>query len=152
MSLPFTSFSQNWDDEDGFYVSTRQGLEFGVNLGVYRAHPNSSSFYVGDGWFDLGDNQANLYSIEDRLFLGTTEDQINNTLNLGGGNFWIPDVDNCSDRTHVLCYCLCRWKLGNGGGRELAGDAVSRICIVSRVYLCHESRPGKSCSLCFLWI
>jgi hypothetical protein len=90
LSLPFTSFSQNWDDEDDFYVSTREGIEFGVNLGVYRAHPNSSSFYVGDGYYDLGDNQANLYSIEERLFLGTTEDQINNTLNLGGGSFWIP--------------------------------------------------------------
>jgi hypothetical protein len=81
VSLPFTSFSQNWDEEDDFYVSTREGIEFGVNLGVYRAHPNSSSFYVGDGYYDLGDNQANLYSIED---------QINNTLNLGGGNFWLP--------------------------------------------------------------
>ena len=67
--LPFTGFSQDWDDEDDFYVPTRKGMEFGVNLGVYRAHPNSSVFYNGAGWYDLGDNQANLYSIEDRLFL-----------------------------------------------------------------------------------
>ena len=90
MSMPFTSFSQNWDDDDDYYVPSRQGMEFGVNLGVYRAHPNSSIFYNGAGWFELGDNQATLYSIEDRLSLGNTEDQINNVLNLGGGNFWIP--------------------------------------------------------------
>ena len=90
MSMPFMSFSQNWDDDDDYYVPSRQGMEFGVNLGVYRAHPNSSIFYNGAGWFELGDNQATLYSIEDRLSLGNTEDQINNVLNLGGGNFWIP--------------------------------------------------------------
>ena len=86
--MPVTLLSQNWDeDEDEFYVPRRQGLEYGINLGVYRAHPNSSQFYNGAGWFELGDNQASLYTIEDRLYLGNTEDQINNLLNLGGGNF-----------------------------------------------------------------
>ena len=90
--MPVTLLSQNWDDDDDddFYVPRRQGLEYGINLGVYRAHPNSSQFYNGAGWYELGDNQATLYTIEDRLFLGNTEDQINNLLNLGGGNFWIP--------------------------------------------------------------
>ena len=87
---PITIVSQDWDDDDDFYVPRRQGLEYGVNLGVYRAHPNSSQFYNGAGWFELGDNQASLYTIEERLFLGNTEDQINNLLNLGGGNFWVP--------------------------------------------------------------
>ena len=87
---PITIVSQDWDDDDDFYIPRRQGLEYGVNLGVYRAHPNSSQFYNGAGWFELGDNQASLYTIEERLFLGNTEDQINNLLNLGGGNFWVP--------------------------------------------------------------
>jgi hypothetical protein len=88
--MPIQVFSQDWDDDDDFFVSRRQGLEYGINIGVYRAHHNSSIFYNGAGWFELGDNQASLYTIEDRLFLGNTEDQINNILNLGGGNFWVP--------------------------------------------------------------
>ena len=88
--VPVTLLSQNWDDDDDFYVPRRQGLEYGINLGVYQANQNSSAFYNGAGWYELGDNQASLYTIEDRLYLGNTEDQINNLLNLGGGNFWIP--------------------------------------------------------------
>jgi len=87
--MPIQILSQDWDDDD-FYVSRRKGLEYGINLGVYRAHPESSVFYNGAGWYELGDNLASLYTIEDRLFLGNTEDQINNILNLGGGNFWVP--------------------------------------------------------------
>ncbi|PCJ82258.1 MAG: hypothetical protein COA49_01815 [Bacteroidetes bacterium] len=86
---PLISTAQSWDDEDS-YIPSRQGVEFGVNIGVYRAHPNSTVFYNGAGWYELGDNLATLYSIEDRLFLGNTEDQINNVLNLGGGSFWLP--------------------------------------------------------------
>ena len=49
--VPIQIFSQDWDDEDDFYVSRRKGLEYGINLGVYRAHPKSSIFYNGAGWF-----------------------------------------------------------------------------------------------------
>ncbi|HIB77802.1 MAG TPA: hypothetical protein EYO58_09365 [Flavobacteriales bacterium] len=89
-AAPFVSTAQSWDDDDEFYIPSRQGLEFGVNIGVYKAHQNSTVFYNGAGWYELGDNLATLYTIEERLFLGNTEDQINNALNLGGGNFWIP--------------------------------------------------------------
>lgn len=54
-------------DEDG-YVPDRKGIEFAVNFGVYRAnHLSASSFFVGDGYWELGDNTARLMSIEERL-------------------------------------------------------------------------------------
>ena len=84
--------AQHWLEEDEGYVSRRKGLEFGVNMGVYMANNNqmtsSSIFYNGSGYYELGDNSATLYSIEERLNLGTTEAQVTNMLNTDG--FQIP--------------------------------------------------------------
>jgi hypothetical protein len=55
------------DDEVG-YVPDRKGIEFAVNIGVYRAnHQSASTFFIGDGYWELGDNTARLMSIEERL-------------------------------------------------------------------------------------
>ena len=77
-----------WDDEDS-YVSRRQGIEFGVNFGVYNANDKSAIFYDGYGEYDLGDNSATLYSIQERIELGTTRAVIQDLLNLDQG-FSIP--------------------------------------------------------------
>ena len=76
-----SAIAQHWEDEPDHYVSRRSGLEFGLNMGVYQANHESSVFYNGDGWYDLGDNSATLYSIEQRLNLGTTAATVQNLLN-----------------------------------------------------------------------
>jgi hypothetical protein len=73
ISTLFISVSaQDWDDDE-VYVSRRQGLEFGINMGVYLANNNpvttSANFYNGDGYYDLGDNSATLFSIQERLMI-----------------------------------------------------------------------------------
>lgn len=57
-----------WSQDDEGYVPARKGMEFALNLGVYRAnHQSASSFFIGDGYWELGDNTARLMSIEERL-------------------------------------------------------------------------------------
>ncbi len=54
-------------DDEG-YIPSRKGVEFAVNIGVYRGnHQSASSFFIGDGYWELGDNTAGLMSIEERL-------------------------------------------------------------------------------------
>lgn len=56
---------------EGGYVPARKGLEFGLNFGVYQAnHKAATAFYSGTGSYDIGDNTARLYEIEERLQLG----------------------------------------------------------------------------------
>ena len=78
-------FAQSWSDEGDYYESRRKGLEFALNMGVYQANNelyySSANFYNGDGWYELGDNSATLYSIEERITLGTTAATIQNQLN-----------------------------------------------------------------------
>jgi hypothetical protein len=58
---------QNWEDGEG-YVPDRRGIEFALNIGVYRGnHTSASAVFIGDGYWDLGDNTAQLMSIEQRL-------------------------------------------------------------------------------------
>jgi hypothetical protein len=76
-----SAIAQHWEDEPDHYVSRRSGLEFGLNMGVYQANHSSALFYNGGGWFELGDNSATLYSIENRLNLGTTAATVQNLLN-----------------------------------------------------------------------
>jgi|TARA_B110000116_G_C16779649_1_gene557609 hypothetical protein len=85
--------AQSWDDDE-VYVSRRQGLEFGINMGVYLANNNpvttSANFYNGDGYYDLGDNSATLFSIEERLMINAQT--ISNVQNIvGTESFEIPD-------------------------------------------------------------
>ena len=52
------------------YVPSRKGIEFGVNFGVYQAnHKAATAFYSGTGQYDIGDNLARLYEIEERMQL-----------------------------------------------------------------------------------
>jgi hypothetical protein len=76
-----SALAQHWDEEPDHYVSRRSGLEFGLNMGVYQANHESAIFYNGGGWYELGDNSATLYSIENRLNLGTTAATVQNLLN-----------------------------------------------------------------------
>lgn len=65
MALAGSTLAQ--DDEVG-YVPDRKGIEFAVNIGVYRAnHQSASTFFIGDGYWELGDNTARLMSIEERI-------------------------------------------------------------------------------------
>jgi len=88
----FSVSAQSWDDEE-VYVSRRQGLEFGVNMGAYLPNNSpastSANFYNGDGYYDLGDNSATLFSIEERLMINTQT--ISNVQNIvGTESFEIP--------------------------------------------------------------
>jgi len=96
MSLPFTNFSQNWDDEDDFYVPRREGFEFGLNIGVYQANHKSANFYNGDGTYDLGDNSATLYSIQDRLGRGI------NAMNFASTYAFVQNILNTEQSFDVL--------------------------------------------------
>ena len=93
ISTSFFSLSaQSWDDDE-VYVSRRQGLEFGINMGVYLANNNpvttSANFYNGDGWYDLGDNSATLFSIDSLLTI--SPQTISNVQNIvGTESFEIP--------------------------------------------------------------
>lgn len=54
------------EDEDYSYAS-REGLEFGVNLGVYRGFPAAAYFYDGSGYHELTDAGAQMWGIQERL-------------------------------------------------------------------------------------
>ncbi|MBM55979.1 MAG: hypothetical protein CMB32_05425 [Euryarchaeota archaeon] len=86
------TFAQDWLDEEEGWGPRRRGIEFGLNMGVYQAnnglYTSSANFYNGDGYFELGDNTATLYSIEERMYLGTTDETIQNMLNVS--SFEIP--------------------------------------------------------------
>ena len=90
--------AQDWDDwedhESGAYVSGRKGIEFALNFGVYQAnHGASNSFFNGYAgeFYDLGDNTANLMTIEDRLGVDNPNSivwsQIMNSIGLEAGEF-----------------------------------------------------------------
>ena len=73
-ALTEASVAQDWDDwddyDDGSYVSQRKGVEFAMNFGIYQAnHKAANAFYNGYAgeFYDLGDNTANLMTIEGRL-------------------------------------------------------------------------------------
>lgn len=90
--------AQDWDDwedhESGAYVSGRKGIEFALNFGVYQAnHGASNTFFNGYAgeYYDLGDNTANLMTIEDRLGVDSPNNivwsQIMNSIGLEAGEF-----------------------------------------------------------------
>lgn len=66
----------------------RSGFVFGLNFGAYFANKASANFYNGSCAFQLTDNQAQCTTIEDRLYLGTTEQQVQNDLQIQ--SFTIP--------------------------------------------------------------
>ena len=55
------------DDDDDYSYASREGLEFGVNIGVYRGFPQASYFYDGAGDHELSDAGAQIWGIQERL-------------------------------------------------------------------------------------
>ena len=55
-----------YSDDDYSYAS-REGLEFGVNIGVYRGFPQAAYFYDGAGDHELSDVGAQIWGIRERL-------------------------------------------------------------------------------------
>jgi hypothetical protein len=55
------------DTEDDYTYVSRRGLEFGLNIGVYRGDSWPAYFYDGSGMWELGDASGQIWGIEDRL-------------------------------------------------------------------------------------
>ena len=55
------------DDDDDYSYASREGLEFGVNIGVYRGFPLAAYFYDGAGDHELSDAGAQIWGIQERL-------------------------------------------------------------------------------------
>ena len=55
------------DDDDDYSYASREGLEFGVNIGVYRGFPQAAYFYDGAGDHELSDVGAQIWGIRERL-------------------------------------------------------------------------------------
>lgn len=83
--LAAAAFSQS----AGGYVPARKGIEFGLNFGVYQAnHKSATAFYSGTGYYDIGDNTARMYEIEERLLLNAnTWNQVLNSIGLEAGEY-----------------------------------------------------------------
>ena len=55
------------DDDDDYSYASREGREFGVNIGVYRGFPQAAYFYDGAGDHELSDAGAQIWGIQERL-------------------------------------------------------------------------------------
>ena len=55
------------DDDDDYSYASREGLEFGVNIGVYRGFAQAAYFYDGAGDHELSDAGAQIWGIQERL-------------------------------------------------------------------------------------
>lgn len=72
---------EDWEEGEeevgGGYVPERRGIEFGLNFGVYRGnHQAATAFFSGTGQYSLGDNVADMESIEERLDAGNATSPI----------------------------------------------------------------------------
>ena len=56
-----------YGDDDDYSYASREGLEFGVNIGVYRGFPQAAYFYDGAGDHELSDAGAQIWGIQERL-------------------------------------------------------------------------------------
>ena len=63
------------DDDADLLSASREGFEFGVNVGVYRGFAEAAYFYDGTGDKELSDVGAQVWSIEDRLNQLRTQQQ-----------------------------------------------------------------------------
>ena len=90
--------AQDWDDWDEYeeegYVSGRKGIEFALNFGVYQGnHQAANAFYNGYAgeFYTLGDNTANLMTIEERLGINNPNSvvwsQVMSSIGLESGEF-----------------------------------------------------------------
>lgn len=64
--LPSAIFAQG---DDMWEFPERSGFVFGINIGGYFANKGSANFYNGTASWDINDVQAQMLSIEERLFL-----------------------------------------------------------------------------------
>ena len=67
---PMVAFGQMrvyGNDDDDYSYDSREGLEFGVNIGVYRGFPQAAYFYDGAGDHELSDAGAQIWGIGERL-------------------------------------------------------------------------------------
>ncbi|MGB1384067.1 MAG: hypothetical protein ACPG66_06810 [Flavobacteriales bacterium] len=55
------------DDDDDYTYASREGVEFGVNVGVYRGFSQAAYFHDGAGGHELTDAGAQMWSIPERL-------------------------------------------------------------------------------------
>lgn len=67
--LMVISSTLSGQDNDLWEFPERSGLVFGINIGGYFANKGSANFYNGTATWDINDVQAQMYSIEERLFL-----------------------------------------------------------------------------------
>lgn len=67
--LPLLTAAQMtvYGDDDDYSYASREGLEFGVNIGVYRGFPQAAYFYDGAGDHELSDAGAQIWGIQERL-------------------------------------------------------------------------------------
>lgn len=56
-----------YGDEEDWEYAEREGIEFGVNIGVYRGFPQAAFFYDGAGGHELTDAGAQMWGIRERL-------------------------------------------------------------------------------------
>lgn len=71
------------DAEDDIWdMPERSGFVFGLNLGGYFANKGSAVFYNGTAAYDINDAAAQLFTIEERLFLNElTVQNVSNLIN-----------------------------------------------------------------------
>ena len=55
------------DEDDDYSYASREGLEFGVNIGVSRGFPEAADRYDGAGDHELSDAGAQIWGIQERL-------------------------------------------------------------------------------------
>ena len=56
-----------YGSEDDFTYTSREGFEFGLNIGVYRGDAYPAYFYDGSGSWELGDGAGQIWGIDERL-------------------------------------------------------------------------------------
>ena len=66
-ALPLNAQMTVYGDDDDYTYASREGLEFGVNIGVYRGFPQAAYFYDGAGDHELTDAGAQIWGIQERL-------------------------------------------------------------------------------------
>ena len=82
-------FYDEEEEEDVWEETDRRGFVFGLNLGAYFGGKQSANFYNGMGLWNLNDPLAQVYTIEDRLFLNqVTIQEVQNLI--GAEGFTIP--------------------------------------------------------------
>ncbi len=69
LSLLLTASVAFGQDDDLWEFPERSGFVFGINIGGYFGNKGSANFYNGTATYDINDVQAQMYSIEERLFL-----------------------------------------------------------------------------------